>query len=72
MNEEIKQFLKSLKSDMFGSRDTTKEAIDYAHQLIESITSKDRIAAYTAMYVLLNSVSDEIMRELFPLETKPN
>lgn len=66
MNEKVKEFLKSLKSDMFASRDSTKEAIDYAHQLIESITPKDRIAAYTAIYVLLNSVSDEIMRGLFP------
>jgi len=65
MNEQIKEFLKSLKSDMFASRESTKEAIDYAHQLIESITPKDRIAAYTAIYVLLNSLSDEIMKGLF-------
>lgn len=66
MNEHLKEFLESMKSEMFASRETTKEAIDYAHELIQSITPKYRIVAYTAIYVLLNSISDELMRELFP------
>lgn len=58
----IDEYLKNIKHGMFASRQTTKEAMDYAYELIETINKKDTIAAFTALHVVLNTVSDEIKR----------
>ena len=58
-NTELAQ---KLRKNMFSKRETIREAYDYAGSLIENMNSSDRIAALTALHVVLNTVADEIER----------
>ncbi len=60
--EYIQKFSDSLKNGLFSSRDTTTEAIKYAYELIETLKIEDRFVAYTALHVVLNSVSEDIIK----------
>ena len=41
--------------ELFSSRDTLEEALEYANSLIEAMPAEHRSAAYTAMWVPLNT-----------------
>ena len=58
-NTELAQ---ELRQNIFSKRKNIQEAYDYAGSLIESMNSSDRIAALTALHVVLNTVADEIER----------
>lgn len=42
---------------VFSERDTIDEAMAYAHQLINALDASDRIAALTALMVLINTAA---------------
>jgi hypothetical protein len=60
--KNIQGFSNSLTHGLFASRESTKEAINYAYDLIDTLDVKDRSVAYTSLHVVLNSVSDELNR----------
>ena len=44
---------------IFASRDSVNEALAYAHELANAIQdSRDRVAAMTAVGVLMNTIND--------------
>ena len=57
-NEEL---AKSIRHDLFAERDTVKEAWDYAFDVINGMSESDKIAAFTALMVLLNTISKQIL-----------
>ena len=56
-NQEL---AKSIRHGLFAERDTLKEAFDYAFRVINSLQNGDQIAATTALYVVLNTLANEI------------
>ena len=50
-----------LKCQLFADRGTdVAEAMKYAYKLIESLPKGDRAAAYTALHVVLNTISNAL------------
>lgn len=45
---------------LFATRDSLPEALEYANTLIAAIRPTDRVAAYTALHVVLNTALAEI------------
>ncbi len=63
MNQKrLEHFARSMRSDIFASRPKPSDGIDYAHEVIESMPKEMKIYAYTALYVCINSISDELLR----------
>lgn len=58
-NLEIAQ---SIRSNMFAERETLKEAIDYAFEVFGRLDPGGNIAATTALMVVLNTLSNEIVK----------
>ena len=58
-NQEIAN---AISHKLFADRETLKEAWDYAFQVINSLRESDRMAATTAMMVMLNTVAKEITK----------
>lgn len=52
----------SLRHGLFADRDSVSEAWEYAFQVLNSLPAKDRVAATTAMMVLINTISKEIIK----------
>lgn len=52
----------AIRHNLFADRPSVKSAWDYAFEVINSIHPKDRAAATTAMMVLLNTISNEILK----------
>jgi hypothetical protein len=44
------------KAGLFGERKTLEEALQYTDDLVTTLRPKDRITAYTAAYVLYNTI----------------
>ena len=44
---------------LFATKDSIEEAFQYADDIIGTLREEDRVTAYTAMYVLYNSVVKE-------------
>lgn len=57
----------SIRNNLFADRSTLKEAYDYAFRVIDSLEPHDRIPATTALFVVLNTLSNEILK----IEDKP-
>ena len=57
-NEEL---AKSIRHGLFAERDTVKEAWDYAFDVINRMSESDKIAATTALMVLTNTISKQIL-----------
>ena len=55
-NQEL---AKSIRHGLFSERDTLKEAFDYAFEVFRTLGANE-IAATTAMFVVLNTLSKEI------------
>ena len=62
MSKELKALATNLQSPLFATRDTIEEAFHFAHTVIEAIPTKDRGAAYTALYVVVNTIAEEVKR----------
>jgi len=62
MNKELNELATNLQSPLFATRDTIEEAFHYAHTVIEAIPTSDRGAAYTALYVVVNTIAEEVKR----------
>jgi hypothetical protein len=59
-NQEIAE---AISHKLFADRETIKEAWDYAMRVINSLHESDRIAATTALMVMLNTVAKELTKE---------
>lgn len=57
-NEEL---AKSIRHGLFADRNTVKEAWDYAFEVINRMSESDKIAATTALMVLTNTISKQIL-----------
>lgn len=62
MSKELNELATNLQSPLFATRDTIEEAFHYAHTVIEAIPTSDRGAAYTALYVVVNTIAEEVKR----------
>lgn len=62
MKTDLEGFAASLKHGMFGSRDTVAEAFEYAYEVLKALDPKLHIYAFTALHVVVNSISDELLR----------
>ena len=56
------ELAKSIRHNLFADRNTVSEAFDYAFEVINSIRESDRAAAMTALMVLMNTISKEIIK----------
>ena len=56
------ELAKSMRHNLFADRETVKEAWDYAFEVMNSLRQSDRVAAMTAMMVLMNTISKEIIK----------
>ena len=56
------ELAKAMRHNLFADRETVKEAWDYAFEVINSLRESDRAAAMTAMMVLMNTISKEILK----------
>lgn len=56
------ELAKSMRHGLFAERETVKEAWDYAFEVINSLPKSQKAAAMTAMMVLLNTISKEILK----------
>jgi len=58
--KDTQELAQSLKHGLFSNRDTVGKAIEYAYQVIESLDGRDRILAFTALHVVLNTIAIEL------------
>lgn len=56
------ELAKAIRLPVFADRETLDEAWEYATDLMMSIGERDRVAAMTAMMVMLNTVSKLITK----------
>ena len=54
------ELAKAIRHDLFADRATVKDAFDYAFDVIDSLRGAHKVAATTALYVVLNTLSKEI------------
>jgi Fe-S cluster assembly iron-binding protein IscA len=57
-NAELAQ---SIRHDLFADRSTVKQAWDYAFEVMDRLRDDDKVAAMTAMMVLMNTISNQIL-----------
>lgn len=62
LKPEVLNFAQSLEVGLFGTAENMQEAIKYAYMGIESLDQADKIGAYTALHVVLNTVALELRR----------
>jgi hypothetical protein len=48
------------RNNLFGSRPTIQEALDYAEMLINTLSSTDQVAVRTAFGVLINTIDNKV------------
>lgn len=58
LDKEITQLASGLYSPLFASRDSIREAYEYAQQIAQS--TKNPAAVTTAIHVLLNTISQHL------------
>ena len=51
------------KTEFFGTRDKIEDAFQFVDDLVGTLRPEDRITAYTAVYVLYNSVIKHMENE---------
>jgi len=56
------ELAEALRHGLFASRNNIKDAISYAYAMIETIPAEggSRIAAYTALHVVCNTIADAL------------
>lgn len=55
------ELARAIRSNLFADRKTLKEAWDYVSEVMNRLNHGDNIAATTAMMVLLNTISNQIL-----------
>jgi hypothetical protein len=55
------EIAQSIRHNLFSERDTMKEALDYAFSVFRTL-GPNEIAATTALYVVLNTISNELFK----------
>ena len=70
--EEVIDLAESMYIPMFADRDSVHDAIVYAQQLAGGLSAEARTAMYTAVHVVMNTVSKEIKRILTEEEEVDN
>jgi hypothetical protein len=55
------ELAKAIRHGLFAERATVKDAFDYAFDVIDSMRGANKVAATTALYVVLNTISNEII-----------
>jgi hypothetical protein len=60
MNKNL-ELAKAIRHGLFAERATVKDAFDYAFDVIDSMRGANKVAATTALYVVLNTISNEII-----------
>jgi hypothetical protein len=48
------------RNNLFGSRHTIQEALDYAEMLINTLSATDQVAVRTAFGVLINTIDNKV------------
>ena len=61
-DNDVINFAQSLEVGLFGTAENMQEALKYAYMGIESLNQADKIGAYTALHVVLNTVALELRR----------
>jgi hypothetical protein len=59
MNKNL-ELAKAIRHGLFADRPTVNDAFDYAFDVIDSMRGANKVAATTALYVVLNTLSNEI------------
>lgn len=55
------ELAEGIRHNLFADRKTVKEAWDYAFEVINRIRGEDKAAAMTALMVLMNTISNQIL-----------
>lgn len=58
----------AIRCGLFADRENLKEAMEYAFRVFRSLGNGGEIAATTALYVVLNTVSNEMLKDIVPTE----
>jgi hypothetical protein len=56
------ELAKTIRHGLFADRETIKEAWDYAFEMINTLKDGDKMVATTALMVLMNTISKEILQ----------
>jgi len=59
---KLTQYANSIRCPMFAGRDNVNKGLIYAYELINSIEGSGKVAAVTALQVVLNSVANDLER----------
>ena len=62
MSKKNLELAKAISHKLFAERDSVKEAWDYAFDVLNSLRDSDRVAATTALMVLMNTISKQIIQ----------
>jgi len=65
------ELAKAIRHNLFADRATVKEAWDYAFEVINRLRDSEKVAATTALMVLLNTISNEIQKNEAAAEEYP-
>jgi hypothetical protein len=61
------EMAQALRHGLFGDRGTDlRAAFGYAYDMIESIEGSGQVAAFTALHVVLNTISNVLKENEFP------
>lgn len=55
------EIAESIRHGLFADRKTIKEAWDYAFEVINRMSDSEKVAATTALMVLMNTISKQIL-----------
>jgi hypothetical protein len=58
----------AIRHGLFSERETLKEAMDYAFSVFRTL-GPNELAATTAMMVVLNTLSNEMLKDINPEES---
>ena len=56
----IQDYAKQIRCPLFADRRTLKEALDYATEIAKACGPRNQMAVMTAVYVVLNTVANDI------------
>lgn len=57
----------AIRHGLFADRDNLKDAFDYAFRVFRTL-GPNEVAATTALFVVLNTVSNELLKNVVPSE----
>jgi hypothetical protein len=56
------ELAKTIRNGLFADRETVEEAWEYAFEMINTLRDSDKMVATTALMVLMNTISKEILQ----------